>query len=162
MCSERQISYTNGHPSKIEELEVSFTIVWCAIWVPIWPSNRRWSDIWKIYVEMEKRLFCSQIVVFPSCKCALGYSFQSDITSNHWYILPYSDAGLQYITSSSEWRDLFDWVIVSSRKPDFYRSERPFRRTSEPTWNAVTEFEPGKVYEGGNLKDFSRFTGFSG
>ncbi|KAG2188259.1 hypothetical protein INT44_001012 [Umbelopsis vinacea] len=75
---------------------------------------------------------------------------------------PFIDAGLQYITSSPDWKDLFDWVIVSSRKPDFYRTERPFRRTSEPTWNAVTEFQPGKVYEGGNLKDFSRFTGVSG
>ncbi|GAB5587362.1 hypothetical protein Unana1_02262 [Umbelopsis nana] len=75
---------------------------------------------------------------------------------------PFIDAGLQYITSSPDWRDLFDWVIVSSRKPDFYRSERPFRRTSEPTWNAVTKFEPGEVYEGGNLEDFSRFTGSSG
>ncbi|KAM3589439.1 hypothetical protein VKS41_000302 [Umbelopsis sp. WA50703] len=74
----------------------------------------------------------------------------------------YIDLGMKYLTSSPDWRDLFDWVIVSARKPEFYRTERPFRRTSEPTWNLVNKFEPGEVYEGGNLKDFSRFTGCSG
>lgn len=74
----------------------------------------------------------------------------------------YSDPGMKYLTSSPDWRDLFDWVIVSARKPEFYRTERPFRRTSEPTWNLVNKFEPGEVYEGGNLKDFSKFSGCSG
>ncbi|KAJ2963030.1 hypothetical protein NQZ79_g2010 [Umbelopsis isabellina] len=74
----------------------------------------------------------------------------------------YIDPGMKYLTSSPDWRDLFDWVIVSARKPEFYRTERPFRRTSEPTWNLVNKFEPGEVYEGGNLKDFSKFSGCSG
>ncbi|KAI8145840.1 HAD-superfamily hydrolase [Fennellomyces sp. T-0311] len=76
--------------------------------------------------------------------------------------LPFIDKGMQYITSSPDWRDLFDCVIVSARKPDFYRSRRPFRRAQEPTWDSVNKFEKGEVYQGGNLIDFTRLTGWSG
>ncbi|KAI9497803.1 5' nucleotidase family-domain-containing protein [Zychaea mexicana] len=76
--------------------------------------------------------------------------------------LPFIDKGMQYLTSSPDWRDLFDCVIVSARKPDFYRSRRPFRRVREPMWDPVHKFEKGEVYQGGNLTDFSRITGWSG
>ncbi|ORZ08872.1 HAD-superfamily hydrolase [Absidia repens] len=76
--------------------------------------------------------------------------------------LPFIDIGMRYLTSCPDWRDLFDCVIVSARKPDFYHSRRPFRRTREPTWDAVTSFEKGEVYQGGNLNDFSRLTHWSG
>ncbi|KAI8098731.1 HAD-superfamily hydrolase [Halteromyces radiatus] len=76
--------------------------------------------------------------------------------------LPFIDVGMTYLTSSPDWRDLFDCVIVSAGKPDFYHSRRPFRRTREPTWDAVQRFEPGEVYQGGNLNDFSKLTGWSG
>jgi hypothetical protein len=67
---------------------------------------------------------------------------------------------MTYLTGSPDWRELFDCVIVSARKPDFYHSRRPFRRTREPTWDSVTHFEKGEVYQGGNLNDFSRLTGW--
>lgn len=67
---------------------------------------------------------------------------------------------MRYLTSRKDWRDLFDCVIVLARKPEFYRSRRPFRRTREPTWSSVNKFEPGEVYQGGNLYDFSRLTGW--
>lgn len=70
--------------------------------------------------------------------------------------------GMSYLTSSNDWRDLFDCVIVSARKPEFYRSYRPFRRVNEPYWDKVDEFKPGEIYQGGNMKDFSRLTGWSG
>ncbi|SAM07108.1 hypothetical protein [Absidia glauca] len=76
--------------------------------------------------------------------------------------LPFIDTGMTYLTGSPDWRELFDCVIVSARKPDFYHSRRPFRRTREPTWDSVTHFEKGEVYQGGNLNDFSRMTGWSG
>lgn len=71
-----------------------------------------------------------------------------------------SSTGMEHLTSSPEWRDLFDCVIVLARKPEFYRSHRPFRRVSEPTWDSVDAFEPGVVYQGGNLRDFSKLTGW--
>lgn len=70
--------------------------------------------------------------------------------------------GMSYLTSSDDWMDLFDCVIVSARKPEFYRSERPFRRAHEPNWDIVDAFIPGEVYQGGNMKDFARLTGWSG
>lgn len=72
----------------------------------------------------------------------------------------FSDQGMKYLTSNPDWRDLFDVVIVSARKPEFYRSRRPFRRAQEPTWDSVDKFEPGEVYQGGNLTDFTRLTGW--
>ncbi|KAI8384966.1 HAD-superfamily hydrolase [Radiomyces spectabilis] len=76
--------------------------------------------------------------------------------------LPFISKGMTYMTSREDWRDLFDCVIVSARKPEFYRSRRPFRRTREPTWSTVDKFEPGEVYQGGNMTDFSLLTGWSG
>ncbi|KAF7726614.1 5'-nucleotidase domain-containing protein 3 [Apophysomyces ossiformis] len=70
--------------------------------------------------------------------------------------------GMSYLTSRKDWSDLFDCVIVCARKPDFYRSHRPFRRIKKPTWSVVDKFEPGEVYQGGNLADFSRLTGWCG
>lgn len=70
--------------------------------------------------------------------------------------------GMSYLTSSDDWMDLFDCVIVSAKKPEFYRSHRPFRRAHEPNWDSVNEFVPGEVYQGGNMKDFARLTGWSG
>lgn len=76
--------------------------------------------------------------------------------------LPFIAKGMSYLTSSDDWMDLFDCVIVSARKPEFYRSCRPFRRANEPNWDKVEQFVPGEVYQGGNMKDFSRLTGWSG
>ncbi|CEP09759.1 hypothetical protein [Parasitella parasitica] len=70
--------------------------------------------------------------------------------------------GMSYLTSSDDWRDLFDCVIVSARKPEFYKSHRPFRRVQEPNWDKVNSFEPGEVYQGGNMKDFAKLTGWTG
>lgn len=79
----------------------------------------------------------------------------------------YSDVGLTYILGTKDWRDLFDVVIVKSNKPEFFRGHQPFRCTNtrfsqDEAWQFITGFEPGKVYQGGNLADFSKWTGFSG
>ncbi|RUS21625.1 5' nucleotidase family-domain-containing protein [Endogone sp. FLAS-F59071] len=73
---------------------------------------------------------------------------------------PFINRGLTYITGYPNWRDLFDAVIVLADKPNFYRSNRPFRRITEPTWAFVDGFHKEEVYQGGNLKDFSKFTGW--
>ncbi|KAI8984441.1 5' nucleotidase family-domain-containing protein [Mycotypha africana] len=72
------------------------------------------------------------------------------------------EKGMSYLTSSNDWRDLFDCVIVGARKPDFYRSHRPFRRVLEPNWTTVEKFERGEIYQGGNMRDFAQLTGFTG
>ncbi|KAI9481094.1 MAG: HAD-superfamily hydrolase [Benjaminiella poitrasii] len=71
--------------------------------------------------------------------------------------------GMTYLTTTPDWRELFDFVVVSARKPEFYyHYHRPFRRANEPNWDAVDRFWPGEIYQGGNMKDFERLTGWKG
>ncbi|CAG8505855.1 4659_t:CDS:10 [Ambispora gerdemannii] len=72
------------------------------------------------------------------------------------------DKGLSYITGNADWRSLFDVIICAADKPTFYITRRPFRRVSTPTWSIVDKFEEGNVYQGGNMMDFSKFTGWQG
>ncbi|KAJ1928477.1 hypothetical protein EC988_010169, partial [Linderina pennispora] len=80
----------------------------------------------------------------------------------------YVDAGLTYMFDTPKWRDLFDVVIVSARKPSWYLSHRPFRQVPTGTssnvqpWAYVEQFEDGQVYSGGNLMSFTNITGYSG
>ncbi|KAJ1937284.1 hypothetical protein FBU59_004796, partial [Linderina macrospora] len=80
----------------------------------------------------------------------------------------YVDAGLTYMFDTPNWRDLFDVVIVSARKPSWYLSHRPFRQvptgssSSVQPWSYVEHFEDGQVYSGGNLMSFTNITGYSG
>ncbi|KAJ2000939.1 hypothetical protein H4R26_004381 [Coemansia thaxteri] len=82
----------------------------------------------------------------------------------------YVDTGLSYMFGTREWRDIFDVVIVSARKPSWYLSHRPFRlvptRTGAKTarvqpWEQVDHFEDGQVYSGGNLMSFTGITGYA-
>ncbi|ORY01247.1 HAD-superfamily hydrolase [Basidiobolus meristosporus CBS 931.73] len=79
------------------------------------------------------------------------------------------DRGLSYMTSSNNWRNLFDVCIFASNKPHFYNSSRPFRKVHTCTskygtasWDYVNSFNPGEVYQGGNIKQFSKLTGWTG
>lgn len=49
------------------------------------------------------------------------------------------------------WRDYFDVVVASAKKPAFFTdSMRPFRELNEEihikTWGPVTKLEKGKIY----------------
>ncbi|KAG1380926.1 hypothetical protein G6F61_003623 [Rhizopus arrhizus] len=76
--------------------------------------------------------------------------------------LPFISRGMSYLTSTDDWKDLFDCVIVNARKPEFYRSCRPFRNANEPNWDMVSSFVPGQIYQGGNIKDFETLTNWKG
>ena len=60
----------------------------------------------------------------------------------------------RFLPKGMRWRDLFDIVIVSSRKPSFFRDRNPLfeivdeeRGLLEPTWRGL---EKGGVFFGGN------------
>ncbi|KAK9763933.1 hypothetical protein K7432_008988 [Basidiobolus ranarum] len=79
------------------------------------------------------------------------------------------DRGMSYMTSSHNWRNLFDVCIFASNKPHFYNSSRPFRKVhtchskyATASWDYVNSFVPGEVYQGGNIKQFSKLTGWTG
>jgi hypothetical protein len=63
------------------------------------------------------------------------------------------------------WRNYFDYVVVGAQKPAFFAEHKPFIELNPDGTVArpqVDSLERGKIYEGGNLFDFERMTGFGG
>ena len=61
------------------------------------------------------------------------------------------------------WQDYFDIVITGASKPGFFTDRQPFLRVDareEVSGEEFGHFEPGQMYQGGNLIDFHRMTGF--
>jgi HAD superfamily 5'-nucleotidase-like hydrolase len=87
---------------------------------------------------------------------------------------PFVNAGMDYLThdrlpeGARSWRDLFDLVLTASKKPDFFRTDRPFRRVvphhlvgDDPSavrtmWETVDRFEEGAVYSEGSLRHLNK------
>jgi hypothetical protein len=61
------------------------------------------------------------------------------------------------------WRNYFDVVIVAATKPAFFTERRPLlERDNGNVKPATLPLERGKIYEGGNLRDFERAIGVPG
>src|SRR5690554_4723575 len=61
------------------------------------------------------------------------------------------------------WQDYFDIVITGASKPAFFTDRAPFLRVDAEEALSGEEFghfEAGQMYQGGNLVDFHRMTGF--
>lgn len=57
------------------------------------------------------------------------------------------------------WQQFFNVVIVSARKPEWFRGNRPFfEHKHGQLVNSVKTLQRGHVYEGGNLRDFETMT----
>ncbi len=89
------------------------------------------------------------------------------ITNSDW---PYTRRLMAYVIdphlpAGMTWRDLFDLVIVSARKPDFFTSRSPFLEVVDDAGllrPAGPSLEPGKVYFGGNATLVESTLGLSG
>ncbi len=91
------------------------------------------------------------------------------LTNSLW---DYTDAVMSYLLDGVVaeypfWRNYFDVVVTSARKPDFFSHSEPFLEVDPVTSMPKPEGEPvaferGKVYQGGNLHAFERLTGFAG
>lgn len=89
------------------------------------------------------------------------------ITNSDW---PYTRQLMAYafdphLPEGMTWRDLFDLVIVSSRKPDFFTSRSPFLEVVDDEGllkPAERKLEKGKVYFGGNAALVEKTLGLSG
>jgi 5'-nucleotidase len=83
------------------------------------------------------------------------------LTNSPW---PYTQAMMTYLLGGSlqeyrSWELFFNVIIVSARKPLWFRGEEPFlQHHAGGPRPGVTELERGVIYEGGNLKDFERLT----
>ncbi|ETV66333.1 hypothetical protein H257_17134 [Aphanomyces astaci] len=77
----------------------------------------------------------------------------------------YIDAGLRYMVGN-DWRQFFDIVLVSAKKPDFYTRSRTFRlfdvEKRQVQWQAVTDLLPHHVYTQGSLRQLIALKGWRG
>ncbi len=65
------------------------------------------------------------------------------------------------------WRNYFDFVIAGASKPGFFGEGKPFVELDATTdenrvLGEASTLERGKVYQGGNLAEFERLTGYQG
>lgn len=82
----------------------------------------------------------------------------------------YTEAVMKFLLSQSgspyaSWRDYFDLVITSARKPLFFRSDEPFREVDDEmrvSDVATTKLKRGGMYLGGNFQALSTMAGLQG
>ncbi|XP_077296560.1 5' nucleotidase C [Arctopsyche grandis] len=76
------------------------------------------------------------------------------------------NAGMELLVGT-DWREFFDVVIVSARKPRFFtdhsRPIRVFDHTSGThVWDKVTKLEKGMIYYEGTVRQLQELTGWQG
>ncbi len=91
------------------------------------------------------------------------------LTNSMW---DYTQAVMGYLLDGvlpeyPSWRNYFDFVCTGASKPAFFSEQRPFLEIDSSTEEGrvigeVAELDRAKVYQGGNLVDFERMTGFQG
>ena len=89
------------------------------------------------------------------------------LTNSPWQ---YVDASMSHLCLGPEWRSLFEVVITQAGKPDFYTSNRPFRRimpdSNRVDWSPVSSRDflrdknTAEILMGGNLASFVKMTGW--
>ncbi|CAG9859172.1 unnamed protein product [Phyllotreta striolata] len=74
--------------------------------------------------------------------------------------------GMEFMVGT-DWKDLFDVLIVQARKPKFFTDvSRPIRvfdeRSGMHIWDKVNKLEKGVIYYEGTVKQLQELTGWSG
>jgi 5'-nucleotidase len=81
------------------------------------------------------------------------------LTNSPW---SYTDAVMKYLLGGAmneypSWRHYFDIAVVAAQKPTWFKEGRPLmERDGDVLRDISGPLERGKIYEGGNLKDFER------
>ncbi len=91
------------------------------------------------------------------------------LTNSLW---DYTNAVMSYLLDGvlpeyPSWKNYFDFIVTGGGKPAFFSEQNPFlsidpSSDENKVLGEATELERGKVYQGGNLIDFEKITGFSG
>src|SRR5437762_3628898 len=89
------------------------------------------------------------------------------LTNSLW---DYTDSVMSFLLEGRlpeypSWRNYFDYIVVGAQKPAFFAEHSPFIELNPDGTVArpqVDALERGRIYEGGNLFDFERITGFAG
>lgn len=78
----------------------------------------------------------------------------------------YTEAVMSFLFADSDesypsWKDYFEFVLTSGRKPSFFQSDEPFRAVDNPLAE-VTGLRRGQLYTGGSFLELARLTGMMG
>ncbi|MFZ5471736.1 MAG: HAD-IG family 5'-nucleotidase [Myxococcota bacterium] len=88
------------------------------------------------------------------------------ITNSDWaYTMPMmSFAFDRFLPSGTTWRSLFDVVIVSARKPEFFTTHSPLYEvaTEDGLLRASATLRPGTAFVGGSASTLQKHLGLSG
>jgi 5'-nucleotidase len=92
------------------------------------------------------------------------------ITNSEWaYTVPMMRVAFDpYLPKGMTWRELFDVVIVSARKPEFFTTRSPLFEVVESSKDEALlrphsgPFKPGTPYFGGSALELERHLGMSG
>jgi len=86
-----------------------------------------------------------------------GYSYTEKLMS---YLLN------DFNEEKPNWKDYFDYIIVSAKKPSFFGEGNTLRevnlKTGQLEVKRITKFEKGHVYNGGSMAVFSALSGSKG
>ncbi len=83
------------------------------------------------------------------------------LTNSPWH---YTNQMMTYLLGEAmqeypSWRHYFDVIVVSAQKPSWFKEGRPLmERDGDVLRELSGPLERGKVYEGGNLREFERLT----
>lgn len=88
------------------------------------------------------------------------------ITNSDWtYTEPMMTYAIErFLPRGMRWRELFDVVVVSARKPSFFMHESPLYEvvTDDGLLRPTERFRPDAVHAGGSTKQLERYLGLSG
>lgn len=79
----------------------------------------------------------------------------------------YTLKAMSYLLDGAEseypsWRHYFDVVVTASRKPSFFTERAPFLERSNGSAHPVKRLERGRIYTGGNIREFEEMAGVRG
>ena len=89
------------------------------------------------------------------------------ITNSEWeYTQPMMKYAVErYLPEGMKWQDVFDLIIVSARKPDFFSTSSPFFEVLNEQGHLQRSLGPSdesKIYVGGNASAIEEYLGMSG
>jgi hypothetical protein len=76
------------------------------------------------------------------------------------YVMGCSPSAKTTSNGNGDWKELFDIVVCSAQKPDFFFSKKPFRHWNQvndrPSTHPVGSLDPGEVYVHGSVYSLQR------
>lgn len=84
-------------------------------------------------------------------------------------LFDYTEAVMSHLLDGMQaeypsWRHYFDVIVVGGSKPGFFTDKAPFLVLDDrgAVVSEATQLERGRIYQGGNLLELERLTGFAG